>query len=82
MNIGYARVSTLDQNLDLQMQVLRKAGCEKIFRQRVSGGDRERREYQRMLNQLRHGDTVIVWKLDRLARSIGARLFGKLRWCL
>jgi DNA invertase Pin-like site-specific DNA recombinase len=69
MNIGYARGSTLDQNLDLQMQVLTKAGCKKIFREKVSGASRERPEFQRMLDQLRHGDTVIVWKLDRLARS-------------
>ena len=69
MNIGYARVSTLDQNLDLQMQALRKAGCQKIFREKVSGASRERPEFQRMLEQLRDGDTVIVWKLDRLARS-------------
>jgi DNA invertase Pin-like site-specific DNA recombinase len=69
MNIGYARVSTLDQNLDLQMQALRKADCKKIFREKVSGTSRERPEFRRMLDQLRHGDTVIVWKLDRLARS-------------
>jgi len=69
MNIGYARVSTLDQNLDLQMQALRKAGCKKIFREKLSGASRERPEFQRMLDQLRNGDTVIVWKLDRLARS-------------
>jgi Resolvase, N terminal domain len=52
MNIGYARVSTLDQNLDLQMQTLRKAGCKKIFREKVSGASRERPEFQRMLDQL------------------------------
>jgi DNA invertase Pin-like site-specific DNA recombinase len=69
MNMGYARVSTLDQNLDLQMQALRKAGCKKIFREKLSGTSRERPEFQRMLDQLRNGDTVIVWKLDRLARS-------------
>jgi len=69
MNIGYARVSTLDQTLDLQMQALRKAGCKKIFREKLSGASRERPEFQRMLDQLRNGDTVIVWKLDRLARS-------------
>ncbi len=60
MNIGYARVSTLDQNLDLQIQALRKAGCNKIFREKVSGASRERPEFQRMLDQLRNGDTVIV----------------------
>ena len=69
MNIGYARVSTLDQNLDLQMQALRKAGCKKIFREKISGASRERPEFQRMLDQLREGDTVMVWKLDRLANS-------------
>jgi DNA invertase Pin-like site-specific DNA recombinase len=68
MNIGYARVSTLDQNLDLQMQALKKVGCKKIFREKVSGASLERPEFQRMLDQLRNGDTVIVWKLDRLAR--------------
>jgi DNA invertase Pin-like site-specific DNA recombinase len=69
MNIGYARVSTLDQNLNLQIQALKKVGCKKIFREKVSGSSQERPEFQRMLDQLRHSDTVIVWKLDRLARS-------------
>jgi DNA invertase Pin-like site-specific DNA recombinase len=69
MNMGYARVSTLDQNLDLQMQALRKAGCKKIFRDKVSGTSRERPEFRRMLEQLRDSDTVIVWKQDCLARS-------------
>ena len=69
MKIGYARVSTLDQKLDLQMQALRKAGCKKIFREKVSGTSRQRPEFQRMLEQLRAGDTIIVWRLDRLARS-------------
>ena len=69
MKIGYARVSTLDQNLDLQLQALKKAGCQKIFREKVSGASRQRPEFQLMLNQLREGDTIIVWRLDRLARS-------------
>ena len=69
MKIGYARVSTLDQNLDLQLQALKKAGCQKVFREKVSGASRQRPEFQQMLNQLREGDTVIVWRLDRLARS-------------
>lgn len=69
MKIGYARVSTLDQNLDLQLQALKKAGCQKIFREKVSGASRQRPEFQRMLEQIRNGDTIIVWKLDRLARS-------------
>jgi len=52
-----------------EMQALRKVGCKKIFREKISGASRTRPEFQRMLDQLRHGDTVIVWKLDRLARS-------------
>ena len=69
MKIGYAWVSTLDQHLDLQMQALRKAACKKIFREKISGASRERPEFQRMLDQIREGDTIVVWKLDRLARS-------------
>jgi DNA invertase Pin-like site-specific DNA recombinase len=69
MNIGYARVSTLNQNLDLQVQALRKAGCKKIFREKVSGASRQPPEFQRLLDQLRNGDTVITWRLGRLARS-------------
>jgi DNA invertase Pin-like site-specific DNA recombinase len=69
VKIGYARVSTLDQNLDLQLQALKRAGCTKIFREKVSGSSRHRPELQRLLDQLRAGDTVVVWKLDRIARS-------------
>lgn len=69
MKIGYARVSTLDQNFDLQLKALKKAGCQKIFREKVSGASWQRTEFQQMLKQLREGDTVIVWRLDRLARS-------------
>jgi DNA invertase Pin-like site-specific DNA recombinase len=69
MKIGYARVSTLDQHLDLQLRALKKAGCTKIWREKVSGLSRQRPELQRLLEQLRTGDTVVVWKLDRIARS-------------
>ena len=69
MNIGYARVSTQDQHLDLQLKALKKAECRKIFREKLSGFQCQRPEFQRLLDQLRPGDTVIVWKLDRLARS-------------
>jgi DNA invertase Pin-like site-specific DNA recombinase len=69
MKIGYARVSTRDQNLDLQLKGLKKAGCQKIFREKLSGYTRQRPEFQRMLDQIRPSDTIIVWKLDRLARS-------------
>jgi DNA invertase Pin-like site-specific DNA recombinase len=69
MKIGYARVSTLEQNLDLQLQALKKAGCRRIFQEKISAGTRNRPEFQRMLDQIRVGDTIAVWKLDRLARS-------------
>jgi Resolvase, N terminal domain len=69
MKIGYARVSTEDQQLSLQMESLKKAGCKRIFREKVSGAGRKRPELVRLLDQLREGDTVVVSKLDRLARS-------------
>ena len=69
VKIGYARVSTLEQNLELQLQALKTAGCKKIFQDKLSGITRNRPEFLRMLDQIREGDTVIVWKLDRLARS-------------
>jgi DNA invertase Pin-like site-specific DNA recombinase len=69
MHIGYARVSTEDQNLDIQLQVLKQAGCKKLFQEKLSGSTRNRPELQRLLDQLREGDTITVTKLDRLARS-------------
>jgi hypothetical protein len=69
MKIGYARVSTLEQNLDLQLQALKQADCKRIFREKVSGIKRSRPEFLRLLDQLRESDTLVVWKLDRLARS-------------
>ena len=69
MKVGYAQVSTIEQNLDLQLQALKKAGCQKIYREKVSGATRQRPEFQRMLDQIRGGDVIVVWKLDRLARS-------------
>ena len=70
MLIGYARVSTQDQNPELQMDALEKAGCEKIFVEKRSGAQRERPELQAALEYMRPGDTLVVWKLDRLARSL------------
>lgn len=70
MIIGYARVSTRDQNLELQTNELKKAGCEKIFKEKVSGSVKERPELERLKQQLRPGDTIVVWKLDRLGRSL------------
>lgn len=70
MKIGYARVSTKEQNLSLQIDALKIAGCEIIFQEKVSGATTERVELERLLSYLRNGDTLIVWKLDRLARSL------------
>jgi DNA invertase Pin-like site-specific DNA recombinase len=69
MRIGYARVSTHDQKLTLQLEALKKAGCHRIFREKTSGAYRDRPELNRLLDQLREGDVVTVWRLDRLARS-------------
>ena len=70
MLIGYARVSTQDQNPELQLDALQKAGCEKLFVEKASGAQRERPELQAALAFMRTGDMLVVWKLDRLARSL------------
>lgn len=70
MLIGYARVSTQDQNLDLQTEALKKAGCKKIFDDRMSGSRAERPGLAQAQDSLRNGDTLVVWKLDRLGRSV------------
>lgn len=70
MFIGYARVSTQDQNPELQVNALEKAGCKQIFQEKMTGKLRERPELSQCLRTLRKGDTLIVWKLDRLARSL------------
>ena len=70
MLIGYSRVSTMDQNPALQMDALRAAGCEKIFTEKASGSHRDRPQLMAALDYLREGDTLVVWKLYRLARSL------------
>jgi DNA invertase Pin-like site-specific DNA recombinase len=68
--IGYARVSTDDQNASLQVDALKKAGCIKVFTDHASGSKASRPELDRMLDQLRPSDLVVVWRLDRLGRSL------------
>jgi DNA invertase Pin-like site-specific DNA recombinase len=71
MLIGYARVSTQDQNLELQCSALNNIGCEKIYQDKISGARNNNRPgLQQALDILREGDTLIVWKLDRLGRSV------------
>ncbi len=68
--IGYARVSTENQHVDLQKDALRKAGCERVFEDIISGAKTERQGLDAALAYLREGDTLLVWKLDRLGRSM------------
>jgi DNA invertase Pin-like site-specific DNA recombinase len=70
MFVGYARVSTTDQTLDLQQDALTKAGCTRIFTDTASGAKTEREGLQEAISYVRAGDTLVVWKLDRLGRSL------------
>ena len=70
MKIGYARASTEDQDTAVQEKALKAAGCERIYREKASGGRWDRPELQRLLDQMRKGDMLLVWKLDRLSRSL------------
>jgi DNA invertase Pin-like site-specific DNA recombinase len=81
MKIGYARVSTKEQSFDLQLDALQKAGCEKIYREVVSGARAERPMLKQLLDDLRSGDVLVIWKLDRLGRSLNhlVELINQLR---
>ena len=81
MLIGYARAATQDQNLDLQREALTRAGCKEVFEDKVSGTRADRPGLARTLEMLREGDTLVVWKLDRLGQSVKqlVDLIGDLR---
>jgi DNA invertase Pin-like site-specific DNA recombinase len=70
MDIGYARVSTKDQSLDLQVDALRRAGCAKVYQEVASGAKVQRPVLDTLLGELRPGDVLVIWKLDRLGRSL------------
>ena len=70
MKIGYARTSTLDQNLDLQIDALKNCGCEKIYQEQISSVKDHRPQLENCLQALRAGDTLYIWRLDRLGRSL------------
>lgn len=70
MKLGYARISTADQNLDSQVRALKKHGCDQIFTDKASGAKSERPGLINLFKFLREGDTLVVWKLDRLGRSL------------
>jgi DNA invertase Pin-like site-specific DNA recombinase len=75
VRIGYARVSTEDQSLDLQLDALRAAGCKRIYREKIGGSAKRRDELEQAIKALKPGDTLTVWRLDRLGRSL-ADLIG------
>lgn len=70
MNVGYARVSTGGQKMDLQLDALEEAGCEKVYTDELSGATSDRPGLQEAIDYVRHGDTLIVWRLDRFGRSL------------
>ncbi|GGO77605.1 resolvase [Marinobacterium nitratireducens] len=70
MKIGYARISSEEQNFDMQMDALEAAGCARIYQERASGAKIDRPELQKALDFMREGDTLVVWRLDRLGRNL------------
>ena len=80
MLVGYARVSTQDQKPHLQTDTLKNTGCEKIFEEKVFCAQRDRPELKAALDYIRAGDTLVVWKLDLLARSLKQLIETSRRW--
>jgi len=70
MKYGYCRVSTEEQNLDLQIDALEKEGCDKIFQEKKSGATLERSQFNKLMETLKEGDTLVVWHIDRLGRNL------------
>ncbi len=70
MLIGYARVSTLDQNPELQIEALNEVGCKKIFTEKISGADKKRKQLQEALDYMREGDTLVIWVCCMLSYCI------------
>jgi len=70
MKAGYARISSNNQDLEIQQKALKKSGCTKIYSEAISGKNNQRPELLKMLNDLREGDVVVVYKIDRVARSL------------
>jgi DNA invertase Pin-like site-specific DNA recombinase len=82
MMLGYARVSTNEQDTAAQVSASKSAGCEKIFREKASGGRWDRPELNRLLDQLRKGDALVVWRLDRLSRTKAGLDAARKRGCI
>lgn len=80
MIFGYVRVSKNEQNQDLQFDALKKAGCEKIFHEKISGVSKDRPEYTKMISELRKGDVIVVWRVDRLGRATYELIKLMLEW--
>lgn len=83
MIFGYARVSTQDQNLEMQLDALNKYGCDRIYQEKMTGTKKERPELEEMMKLLRKGDKVVIYKLDRIGRSTKhmielSEIFGKM----